>query len=185
MGNFASKTRVATNEPAREKDAFAPKPSASATTVTQRKTRSQTQREARRMKSPMQKEANGSSNVAKKSAVDTQQSAATRTSKKRTRGEQEDAPASSAKPPTKKKSKRTFKTWDERYVDLYAFHQEYGHTVVPSNPQYIGLANWLYVQKRRNRAESYRCSKLSKEQVAKLNKLGVDWKIGKKGEKRG
>eukprot|EP00544_Gedaniella_sp_CCMP2646_P003716 CAMPEP_0202496516 /NCGR_PEP_ID=MMETSP1361-20130828/20118_1 /ASSEMBLY_ACC=CAM_ASM_000849 /TAXON_ID=210615 /ORGANISM="Staurosira complex sp., Strain CCMP2646" /LENGTH=171 /DNA_ID=CAMNT_0049127871 /DNA_START=94 /DNA_END=606 /DNA_ORIENTATION=+ len=94
---------------------------------------------------------------------------ATSRTKKRVRSDQ----AATTRP--QKRSKHMHKTWDERYADLLAFKKKYGHARVPSNKEYVGLANWLYVQKNRNKPGPYRCSKLTNEQVAKLNRLGVDW----------
>lgn len=104
---------------------------------------------------------------------------ATLRTKKRIRSDQ----AATTRP--QKRSKNMHKTWDERYADLLAFKKKYGHARVPSSKEYVGLANWLYVQKNRNKPGPYRCSKLTKEQVAKLNGLGVDWSIRKQGVNRG
>lgn len=157
MGNFASKTKLVTNDSSLREKRAAP-----TTPVKQCKTRSQT----------LSDNGNFSNSTVAKKPV-----SAARTSKKRTRDEN----ATKKTRPPRKKAKRTHKTWDERYEDLRTFHNKYGHAVVPSSPEYISLANWLYVQKKRTQPGYYRCSKLSKGQVAKLNKLGVDWTIGRHG----
>lgn len=76
------------------------------------------------------------------------------------------------------KKPRYHKTWDECYADLCAFHKKYGHARVPSNEEHIALANWLYNQRKRKKS-AYRGKMLSKEKIAKLDDLGVDWKIPK------
>lgn len=103
------------------------------------------------------------------------------TNKKRARISDDDDDKVPTAKRLKKKKPKQYKNWDERYADLCAFRKKYGHARVPSDEEHIALANWLYVQKKRNKPGYYRCSPLSKEQVAKLNRVGVDWNIGKRG----
>ena len=157
-------------------------------------TRSQAEKKARKTRGRAKKERGGGTSVVTASGIT---SHAAHSSKKRARANDDSSvdatlrtakrarsnPAVTKSP--KKKSRKIYKTWDERYADLQAFKNKFGHTRVPSSKEYIGLANWLYVQKNRTKPGPYRCSKLTKEQVSKLNGLGVDWSIARHGGNKG
>ena len=69
------------------------------------------------------------------------------------------------------------KTWDESYSLLLAYYEVNGHINLPylyKTDDGYGLYDWL-----RNQKVAYRDGKLSKDQVAKLEKLGYKFEIKK------
>jgi len=65
--------------------------------------------------------------------------------------------------------------WDHNYEQLKVFKKKYGHTRVPSRGEWKSLQAWLYrCKKSRNGTLG---TPMSRQQIDKLDKLGVDWKV--------
>jgi hypothetical protein len=62
-------------------------------------------------------------------------------------------------------------SWEERYLELVAFQQEYGHCNVPSSlPEKYQLAVWVKCQRRQRKHNV-----MTKDRYHKLNELGFVW----------
>jgi len=71
--------------------------------------------------------------------------------------------------------------WDEKYEELKAFKEKFGHTRVPScEEEWDSLHEWLYrCKKRKNENYTKKMPQLTREQIRKLDELGIDWSINK------
>lgn len=74
--------------------------------------------------------------------------------------------------------KRTFKHFEDRFKDLVAYKERFGHCNVPQRGQsykkedqeYSSLGNWV-----RNLRQRYKHNKLSKENIQRLESVGFRW----------
>jgi len=66
---------------------------------------------------------------------------------------------------------------EERYEQLKAFKRKYSHTGVPQNAKWKSLQGWLYRCKGRKNGPYYNQPQLTRHQIDKLNKLGIDWTV--------
>jgi len=67
-------------------------------------------------------------------------------------------------------------TWDQRFTKLIEFKHRYGHIQVPR--QYEGLGKWISEQRLKYRyLQEGKPTNLSREQVEKLNGLGMVWQV--------
>lgn len=70
------------------------------------------------------------------------------------------------------------KKWDDMYAMVSLYYQKHGNLNIPCdyhNANNISLIHWIIRQR-----ELYELNKLSKEQVEKLERLGMDWKKSKR-----
>ena len=66
------------------------------------------------------------------------------------------------------------KSWEERYQELLAFRQEYGHACVPQH--YPGLGYWVHAQRNAYRAlKKGKKSSMTHEKANRLNECGFVW----------
>jgi len=75
----------------------------------------------------------------------------------------------------KKRNKRY--TWDERYEQLKAFKRHFGHTRVPGKGDWSQLQQWLYNNKRCKNGPYHSRPQLTREQIEKLDEIGIDWSL--------
>jgi len=67
-------------------------------------------------------------------------------------------------------------SWDDNYAQLKLFKEQFGHCRLPSSTREVRrLKTWLAASKCRKNKPYGTSRKLTKEQVDKLEKLGVEW----------
>ena len=77
-------------------------------------------------------------------------------------------------------------TWEQRYQELIGFHAIHGHFNIPQRDKWKTLYKWAHRQKHR-RAGSYTTDvgrPLTQDQIRKLDAIGFDWTIKKRGRTR-
>jgi len=99
---------------------------------------------------------------------------------------------SQIKPKIKSKPKRTkpsaqYAAWHHRYQELVAFHDRYGHSLVPQNyPPNPKLGQWIMAQRRqytlKMRGET---NSLTEERMRLLEDLGFVWRVVRRGPRGG
>lgn len=61
--------------------------------------------------------------------------------------------------------------WEDRFVELLAFKERFGHTIVKAKwPENPSLGRWVVIQRSK-----FRKRKLSDEFIQKLNSIGFEW----------
>jgi len=77
-------------------------------------------------------------------------------------------------------------TWEQSYQELVGFHAIHGHCEIPSrDKKWKALHKWSYRQKqRRAGSSSHHTSPLTQDQIRKLDAIGFDWTIKKRGKTR-
>jgi len=69
-------------------------------------------------------------------------------------------------------------TWEVFYEELKTFKKEFGHTQVqPSMRKWKTLYKWLHTNKRLKYRPFRNRRQLTKEQIEKLDELGIDWTV--------
>ena len=77
------------------------------------------------------------------------------------------------------------KTWEQSYQELIGFHAIHGHTNIPQRDKWKSLYQWTYRQKnRRTGSCSHSKRPLTQDQIRKLDAIGFDWAIQKRGKTR-
>jgi len=87
----------------------------------------------------------------------------------------EDSGSTSSRPPPAAKKPRNRLTWDERYEQLKAFKEQFGHTRVPRNGEWSSLHSWFYKNKKCKDGPYRSKPQLTVERIGKLDELGIDW----------
>jgi len=78
------------------------------------------------------------------------------------------------------------KTWDERFLEVAAFKNEFGHAVVPQHSQYTpGLGAWVKDQRKNYKAMlKGKKSSMTAEKALKLASIGFVWDVFESSKRR-
>jgi len=74
-----------------------------------------------------------------------------------------------------KTAQENAKRWDQNYERLKSFKEDRGHTQVPASGEWESLYKWLNECKHRKNGRYKNSLQLTKPQIQKLDKLGIDW----------
>ena len=66
----------------------------------------------------------------------------------------------------------TQQSWEDSFAQLQAFHQEHGHTILPTTEEYHRLRNWVGTQREKRKKGC-----LPDEYIQKLDGLGFTWEF--------
>lgn len=69
------------------------------------------------------------------------------------------------------------KSWNDYYNALVIYYKKYGNIDVPGKYQIKGLKLGIWLMGQRQAYKGHSSSKISKEQISKLNELGMKWDI--------
>jgi hypothetical protein len=84
---------------------------------------------------------------------------------------------------SKKSSKETGVSWEERYNELCAFQEIYGHCN-PSRGQFVVLATWVATQRQRKKGRKG-LSVISQEEIGLMEAIGFEWEPSKSRKSKG
>ena len=78
------------------------------------------------------------------------------------------------------------KTWEERFLELVAFKNEFGHAIVPQNSQYTrGLGAWVKDQRKLYKnMMSGKKNSMTPERAMRLTSLGFVWNVFEQTKRR-
>lgn len=78
------------------------------------------------------------------------------------------------------------KTWDERFLELAAFKNEFGHAVVPQHSHYTpGLGAWVKDQRKNYKLMiDGKKSSMTAEKALRLSSLGFVWNVFEQTKRR-
>lgn len=78
------------------------------------------------------------------------------------------------------------KTWEERFIELSTFKNEFGHVVVPQHSQYIpGLGKWVQTQRKNYKAMlAGKSSSMTAEKAVRLANIGFVWDVFEEKKRR-
>lgn len=78
------------------------------------------------------------------------------------------------------------KSWDERFLELVSFKNEFGHAVVPQHSHYTpGLGSWVKDQRRNYKAMlKGKKSAMTAERALRLASIGFVWDCFEQSKRR-
>jgi hypothetical protein len=68
-------------------------------------------------------------------------------------------------------------TWIKKYHELEAYYMEHGHSDMPRTHENKTLANWVWIQRQRNKGGYRKAGPLTPAQISLLNKLAFKWDL--------